>query len=523
MGWTSIILGLVLAGLLLSTLPRIKGASLRSATVLLALLLVVVGVAFSSVRYIAPDRVGIVEKHALGARMSGGSIIAPNGEMGVQADVLYPGWHFWYWPVVYDVKSERMMRIEEGKVGLVNATDGRALSEGQVFADEVLGTEFEKMVKDPAYFLTDGGGQKGPQTNVLTRGTYRLNPALFEVKQVGKTTIAPGTVGVLKSNIGGDPSIRVEVGEGDSIFLAAAGEKGIRAAWLEPGAYPLNTQAYEVIAINTREKTVAYTKLSSSEGESGITVRSSDGFTFPVDIRVEYQVNPKHAPEIVARFGGDDLELRKRLRSAVRAIFRNNAERVKALDYVNNRTEQERKSTEMLAVEMSKIGLAIKAVRIGDVGDEASLGELLETQMQREIALQKQATFQEQQRAAEQEKELTRTEQEAEEEKRLATARYEVQIAEQDKERVIIAAQAEAEAIEIRAKAQAEQFRVVAEQIGSGNAALMELLKVIGERGIQITPRVMVTGGESGVSDGQTTALIGTMLDSMVSRDTNPG
>ena len=136
-------------------------------------------------------------------------------------------------------------------------------------------------------------------------------------------------------------------------------------------------------------------------------------------------------------------------------------------------------------------------------------------------------TFKQQQLAAEQEKALTRTKQEAEEEKRLATARYEVQIAEQDKEKRIIAAGGEAEAIRIKAEAQAEAYRVIALQIGSGNAALLELLKIVGESGINITPRVMVisgsNGGTNGTGSAETTALIGTMLDSMLSRDKAEG
>ena len=123
---------------------------------------------------------------------------------------------------------------------------------------------------------------------------------------------------------------------------------------------------------------------------------------------------------------------------------------------------------------------------------------MLQTQTDREIALQQQVTFQEQQRAAEQRKALTRTEQEAEEERRLATAQYEVQIAQQQKEQRIIAAQAEGERISIEAAAQAEAFRVIAEQIGRGNAAMIELLKIVGERGVQITPRVMVVGDGAG-------------------------
>jgi uncharacterized membrane protein YqiK len=212
----------------------------------------------------------------------------------------------------------------------------------------------------------------------------------------------------------------------------------------------------------------------------------------------------------------------------VRAIFRNNAESVKALDYVNQRSQQETQSLAMLQTEMRTIGATVDAVFIGDIGDEESLGDLLTTQRDREIAVQEQITFQEQQRAAEQQKELSRTQQEAEEEKRLATARYEVQIAEQDKEKRIIAANAEAESIQIQAQAQADAFRQIAEQIGPGNAALVELLKIVGESGINITPRVMVAAGAAGGSsqgstNAETTALIGTMLDSMMDRNPETG
>ncbi|MEQ8837436.1 MAG: hypothetical protein RID07_11585, partial [Lacipirellulaceae bacterium] len=72
-------------------------------------------------------------------------------------------------------------------------------------------------------------------------------------------------------------------------------------------------------------------------------------------------------------------------------------------------------------------------------------------------------------------------------------------------------------------EAQAAAYKQIAEQIGSGNAAMIELLKIIGERNISITPRVMVVGEANGKSgDAQTTALIGTMLDTMVSEAPKP-
>ena len=205
------------------------------------------------------------------------------------------------------------------------------------------------------------------------------------------------------------------------------------------------------------------------------------------------------------------------MNSIVRAIFRNNAEAVKALNYVQQRSTQESQSKSMLQDELGRIGVTVTGVRIGDVGNEETLGTLLKTQTDREIAVQEQETFQEQQRAAEQRKQLTKTEQEAEEEKRLATASYEVQIAEKDKEKIIIAAGADAEAVTIKAEAQANAYKLIAEQIGSGNAALVELLKIVGERNISITPRVMVVGqGSQSGQNGETTALIGTMLDTMM-------
>ena len=85
--------------------------------------------------------------------------------------------------------------------------------------------------------------------------------------------------------------------------------------------------------------------------------------------------------------------------------------------------------------------------------------------------------------------------------------------------RRVIEAEAEAAAIKIEAEAQADAYRKIAEQIGKGNAALIEMLKIVGERAISITPRVMVTGGRNAsATDGEMTALIGTMLDTMLQK-----
>jgi len=199
----------------------------------------------------------------------------------------------------------------------------------------------------------------------------------------------------------------------------------------------------------------------------------------------------------------------------VRATFRNNAEKVKALDYVQNRSRQESQSASMLKEALAKYGVTILEISIGDVGDKESLGQLLKTQTDREIALQEQETFAEQQRAAEKQKALAKTQQEAEEERRLATAAYGVKIAEQDKQKRIIAAQAEAEQVKIVAEAKARAYELISEVIGSNNAALIEILKLVASDNIRITPEVMVGGGGSGMTD----ALMGTILKGMLNKE----
>ncbi|MEM9658873.1 MAG: SPFH domain-containing protein [Planctomycetota bacterium] len=519
-----VVAGVVLAGLIVVGSLQLRSLHLRVAAGVCAAIVLLFFFTLASFRRVDEDMIGVVSKSIGFASLPPGKIIATEGEKGPQAAILPPGWHPWYWPFIYDIDYQPVVEIEQGQIGMLTASDGLPLPAGATYAPLWEGGTERRMAQDAAFFLTDGDGYKGPQTSVLKPGKYRLNPKLFKMTSAEVLTIRKEEVGVVKSNVG-DPAIdgdaNLEVG---GRKLVNPGQRGIWRTELAPGQYYeySHTKAYEVETISTRKQIVHYTAgRSVGEGvteESEIMVRTSDGFTFPVDVRIEYEVEPQNAPLLVASVG-DDLEgLRSVMNSAVRAIFRNNAESVKALDYVQQRSLQESESLKMLQDEMTKIGVTISGVRIGDVGDEETLGDLLKTQKDREIALQEQETFKEQQRAAEQQKELTRTEQEAEEEKRLATASYEVKIAEQDKQQKIITAGAEAEAVRIKAEAQADAYELIAQQIGKGNAALVELLKIVGENNVSITPRVMVIGegGASSQQSAETTALIGTMLDTMV-------
>lgn len=528
MGWTSIILGLLIAVGLVAGAVKAPSNAMRSAALIAAAIVMFLGVAFSSVRFVPSDRVGVVVKNALGPSMEPGQVIAKDGELGVQAQVLSPGWKLWYWPAIYEVRNVPLVEVPSGQVAIIEAIDGNPLSAGQVFADEMAPERFQSLLQDPLAFLEQG--QKGPQTTVLTPAQYRLNTNLFKVQMVDQTDVQAGTVAVLKSNVGTKPSILLANPDPNarSVFLAGEGEQGIRAEPLLPGKYPLNPNAFEVNVVSTERRVADYTdsqrfvddRPGTVNQESSINVKSADGFNFPVDVRVVYFITPEDAAKVVALLGGDNDKLQQLLTSRVRSIFRDNAESVSALDYINQRTTQAANANRLLQAAMSPYGITIEAIDIGDVGgDDPELALLLETQRQRKIATEEEQTLIVQQKAAEQQKELERIKQEAEEERRLATARYQVQIAQEEQRQRIIQAEAEAEAIRIKAEAEALAYQKIAQQIGPANLAMIELLKIVGEQGINITPRVLMqNGGEEGSADA-TAALIGTLLDQMVSRE----
>jgi uncharacterized membrane protein YqiK len=546
-----LVIGLILALAIIVAVVRLQNKALRTAGVGAAIGVLLVFVLLGSVTYVGADEVGIVTKNALGASLQEGKILAVNGEMGVQADVLPPGWHAGYWPILYTVKTVPLVEVRSDEIGLIETADGLSLEDGQLFAPDWKTEEVRKML-DARHFLTDGKGRKGKQATVLTPGKYRLNTELYKIKMVKQTEVLQGEVAVLKANYGMPPTVLVHgiagaIVEGkdakdeNQLRLAKEGEMGVRAEVLPPGKYPLNTDAFTVTEVWTTQMIAHYAAanagnpISSRDGvahdpateERAITVRTSDGFTFPVDVRVEYVIEPSNAPIVVAKLGDDEGDrFRNMLNSAVRAIFRNNAEGVRALDYVQQRSHQESQSLQMLATQMARYGVTVTAVRIGNVGDEQSLGSLLKTQTEREIAKQEQLTFQEQQKAAEQKKLLTRTTQESEEERRLATATYAVKIAAETQKQKVAEAEGEAQAIKIKAQAQANAYELIAQQIGKSNAAMIELLKIVGEKNIQITPRIMIHGGGGGGGGadgaGMNAALTGTILDAMVKDEPTP-
>jgi uncharacterized membrane protein YqiK len=125
---------------------------------------------------IGEREVGIITKKFSAKSLPAGRLIALNGEAGLQADTLPPGWHFGYFPWQYSIQKAAVVVIPQDEIGLIVANDGAAIPPDRILGKVVKCENFQ----NTRQFLTNGG-EKGRQLALLTTGTYRLNIAQFTV------------------------------------------------------------------------------------------------------------------------------------------------------------------------------------------------------------------------------------------------------------------------------------------------------------------------------------------------------
>ncbi|MHB8627200.1 MAG: SPFH domain-containing protein [Aggregatilineales bacterium] len=146
---------------------------------IVVLLLIVAGlvVAWSAVKLIPNNKVGIVEKRvARKGSVKADSFIALNGEAGYQPSLLRGGVHVLL-PFQYRVHLVPLVTIPQGQIGYVFARDGQPLAPTQTLA---MAVPEGKNFQDVEGFLKHRG-ERGPQREILREGTYAINLAQFVV------------------------------------------------------------------------------------------------------------------------------------------------------------------------------------------------------------------------------------------------------------------------------------------------------------------------------------------------------
>ncbi len=334
---------------------------IRGLGILIALALI----ASLSFVYVDKDQTGHKDKVYGFNSLQEGAILATQGEMGPQADILPPGFHFQpALRIQYNVTMADVIEIPSGRYGFLVARDGQPLRDDQTYADPFAAEDADKMINDAAYFLSNGG-QKGPQTTVLTPGKYRLNHFLWNVEMGSVTDIPKGFVGVVKSNVRSrvdfgnlradrpaDCAPTADVGELKGVLSVPLVPVGCIGVWeqaLNPGKYYINEKAYTVTLVDTRVQTWEYRggftrrqislavdqqgRITQREESENVSVPQNaadeaiflkiEGWTIAQQLRVLVQVTPEHAPFVVASVGGLQ-EVEDRIMSpAVQSVVRN--------------------------------------------------------------------------------------------------------------------------------------------------------------------------------------------------------
>ena len=239
--------------------------------------------------YIPENKIGLVTKKFVlfgpNKSLPEGRILALNGEAGYQANTLAPGIYFWYWPWQFAVDRIPFVMIPEGQLGLLVANDGSALPPNRVLGKKVPCDSFQN-----AKAFLEGGGQKGRQVEVLSAGTYRINPALFKVEVIVPILRIPlDNIGIVTA-LDGEPSSGELAGhlidghknfQDPQQFIDQGGIKGLQEQVLLPGAYNLNPWFVTVDAIPMTEVPIGHVGVVISFiGKDGSSAEDSSGKAF---------------------------------------------------------------------------------------------------------------------------------------------------------------------------------------------------------------------------------------------------
>src|SRR6184192_4745770 len=215
--------------------------------VLLVVLLLVLRRIFVNV---GAREIAIKERRYVGRRMPPGRVVATEGEVGIQAEVLKPGLHLIKYPFERVVRKVPLIEIGADEMGIVEAVDGEPNLPGRIFAPDRAQNAHNNF-QDPIAFIKQGG-VKGIQLRTLPPGLWPIHPYLFRVS-VSKTTVVPqGKVGVIIAADGAslDPGrLLAKAIEGHlsfqnaELFVSSGGQRGPQVDILTPGTYRILSQS----------------------------------------------------------------------------------------------------------------------------------------------------------------------------------------------------------------------------------------------------------------------------------------
>ena len=498
--------------------------------------------------------IGIVEARD-GHPLSGGRVLARTvecnsfqnarefltngGERGPQISIIPPG-TYRINTSLFQVAAAEVLEIPDNMVGVVTTKDGKPLSTGEIAGKEVPG---HNMYQDAEAFITNGG-HKGLQEQVILAGRYFINPRFATVETNPMTNVPIANVGVVIAYVG-------EEGKdvtGDTFKhgnLVSRGQKGVWCDPLDPGKYPINPFTHKVEIVPTANIVLNWATGKSEahkldEKLSTITVRSSDGFTFNLDVSQIIHVPRNDAPKVIARFGTMANLVTQVLEPTIGNYFRNAAQTSDVIEFLKKRSELQAEAKVSIGAALGEYNVNAIDTLIGDIIPPEAL---MKTLTDRKIAEQEQVTYKTQQLAEETRKDLQQAKAMADTQARVVDSERSVTIAKFGAEAAIEGARGQAQSKKINAEADANVITIVGnaeasktlavgtseadviklkiDSMESGNYALVQVVQALASNKVQLVPQIVAGGGGSGQGGG---TLVDVLLANLI-RDqlkTNP-
>jgi uncharacterized membrane protein YqiK len=489
--------------------------------------------------------IGIVEARD-GHPLSGGRVLARTvecnsfqdaraflthgGERGPQISIIPPG-TYRINTALFQVAAADVLEIPDNMVGVVTTKDGKPLATGEIAGKEVAG---HNMYQDAEAFITNGG-HKGLQEQVILAGRYFINPRFATVETKPMTEVPIANVGVVIAYVG-------EEGKdvtGDTFKhgnLVSRGQKGVWCDPLDPGKYPINPFTHKVEIVPTANIVLNWATGKSEahkldEKLSTITVRSSDGFTFNLDVSQIIHVPRNDAPKVIARFGTMANLVTQVLEPTIGNYFRNAAQTSDVIEFLKKRSERQAEAKTSIAAALGEYNVNAIDTLIGDITPPEAL---MKTLTDRKIAEQEQVTYKTQQLAEETRKDLQQAKAMADTQARVVDSERSVTIAKFGAEAAIEGARGQAQSKKINAEADANVITIVGnaeasktlavgtseadviklkiDSMESGNYALVQVVQALASNKVQLVPQIVAGGG----SGGQGGTLVDVLLANLI-------
>jgi len=443
------------------------------------------------------------------------------------------------------------------KMGVVTSHEGPALQGGQLACrlggwDDVLKVENPKdrinlilssqntqhlAYQDFAAFLA-AGGQTGLQHDVLTEGTYYLNPWLVRVEQLPVLHVLEGEVAVVKSKVG---AVDTDISGADFKFgsIVMPGHRGLWCEAIRTGSWLINTRCYETTIVPTKILTLYWADGLNAAGKldqelKTIKAKSRDGFEFQLELQVQIHISDVNAPRVISMVGSVENLVNEVLQSAVGNYFRNKVQSMQATAFIQERERVQEEALVYIREKLTGYQVETLGVFLQDIRFPEELASVLK---QREIAAQEVATFKAQQEAQEQRIATEAARGKAEQQAALAESAVAIEIRRNQAEarKAEAAGQAyaakelgEGEAAAIAAKGLAEAKATEAQglalaagldaqraAVGEAATMLVNVIKAVAEGNVKITPDVQVSGEGGGSGNGLMALVMAQMAKSM--------